>query len=182
MAVTFSFPTTVVFGPGTIRELPVRLASFGASRPLVVTDKGLLGTPAFAALERVSGGRWPVFSDVTPNPVEADVERAADAFRAGGCDSVVAFGGGSALDVGKIVRVRAAWPDVTLRNFAPPPGAPPLAPCVTVPTTAGTGSEVGRSSVVIVDGKKAVFFHPALLARLAVLDPELTAGLPPRLT
>ena len=182
MPVTFSFPTTVLFGPGTIRELPERLAALGARKPLVVTDPGLLGTPAFRALEALSGGKWPVFSGVTPNPVEQDVERSAEAFRANGCDAVVAFGGGSALDVGKVLRVRVSWPNVPVRNFKPPADAAPLAPCVTVPTTAGTGSEIGRSSVIMVDGKKAVVFHPALLAKLAILDPELTVGLPPKLT
>jgi alcohol dehydrogenase class IV len=182
MATTFSFPTAVVFGPGTVRELPQRLAGLGVSRPLVVTDKGLVDTPAFRTLQSVSGNRWPVFSGVTPNPTEQDVERSADAYRAGGCDSVVAFGGGSALDIGKLLRVRIAWPDASVRNFNVPMNRTGLAPCVTVPTTAGTGSEVGRSSVVILDGKKAVVFHPALLARLVILDPELTVGLPPRLT
>jgi alcohol dehydrogenase class IV len=182
MPVTFSFPTTVLFGPGAAAELPARVAAMRVRKPLVVTDPGLLPTPAFGTIEKLSGGRWPVFSGVTPNPVEGDVERAAEAFRRGGCDGVVAVGGGSALDVGKVLRVRVAWPDVSMRKFEAPPEPPALAPCVTVPTTAGTGSEVGRSSVVVVDGKKAVFFHPALLARLAVLDPELTVGLPPRLT
>jgi alcohol dehydrogenase class IV len=165
-----------------VRELPRRLADLGASKPLIVTDQGLVGTPAFQAIEAASGGRWPVFAGVTPNPTEQDVELAAQAFRAAACDAVVAVGGGSALDVGKILRVRISWPNVSLRQFGPPSDAVPLAPCVTVPTTAGTGSEVGRSSVVILERKKAVFFHPALLARLAVLDPELTVGLPPRLT
>jgi alcohol dehydrogenase class IV len=182
MAVTFSFPTAVLFGPGTIKELPQRLSAMGATKPLVVTDKGLLATPVFRTIEMLSGGKWPVFSGVTPNPVEDDVERAAEAFRQGGCDSVVAVGGGSALDVGKVVRVRVSWPDVPLRRFSPPANAAPLAPCVTIPTTAGTGSEIGRSSVIVVDGKKAVFFHPSLLAKLAILDPELTVGLPPKLT
>jgi alcohol dehydrogenase class IV len=184
MPVTFSFPTTVLFGPGTVKELPQRLAAMGATKPLVVTDKGLLGTPAFRAIEALSGGKWPVFSGVTPNPVGDDVERGAEAFRKGGCDSVVAVGGGSALDVGKVVRIRVAWPDVPLRGFNPPAKAAqvPLAPCVTIPTTAGTGSEIGRSSVIVFDGKKAVVFHPSLLAKLAILDPELTVGLPPKLT
>lgn len=182
MAATFSFPTTVRFGPGAVAELPQWLASMGVSRPLVVTDKGLIGTPALGAVQAQSGGRWPVFSGVTPNPVEADVEHAAEAFGAGGCDSVVAVGGGSALDVGKVVRVRVAWPDVPLRGFKAPANPAPLAPCVTIPTTAGTGSEIGRSSVIVVDGKKAVVFHPSLLARVAILDPELTVGLPPKLT
>ena len=182
MPVTFSFPTTVLFGPGTVKELPQRLAAMGVSRPLVVTDKGLVGTPAFEAIRAVSGGRWAVFSGVTPNPVEDDVERGAAAFREGRCDGVVAVGGGSALDVGKVVRIRVAWPDVSLRQFKAPANPPPLAPCVTVPTTAGTGSEIGRSSVIVFGGKKSVVFHPSLLARLAVLDPELTVGLPPKLT
>jgi alcohol dehydrogenase class IV len=182
MPVSFSFPTAVLFGPGTVRELPQRLAALGASKPLVVTDQGLVGTAAFRTIDGLSGGRWPVFSGVTPNPVEDDVERAAEAFRANGCDSVIAVGGGSALDVGKVVRVRVSWPDVPMRRFNPPANPAPLAPCITVPTTAGTGSEIGRSSVIVVDGKKAVFFHPALLAKLAILDPELTVGLPPKLT
>ena len=182
MPVTFSFPTTVLFGPGTVKELPARLAGIGASRPLVVTDKGLVGTPAFEAIRTVSGGNWAVFSGVTPNPVEEDVERAAGAYRDGRCDSVVAVGGGSALDVGKVVRVRVGWPNASLRHFKAPANPAPLAPCVTIPTTAGTGSEIGRSSVIVVGGKKSVVFHPSLLARLAILDPELTVGLPPKLT
>jgi alcohol dehydrogenase class IV len=147
-----------------------------------VTDQGLVGTAAFRRIEGLAGGRWPVFSSVTPNPVEQDVERAAEAFRAGGCDSIVAVGGGSALDVGKVVRMRISWPDVPMRPFIPPAKPAALAPCITVPTTAGTGSEVGRSSVIVIGGKKAVIFHPLLLARLAILDPELTVGLPPKLT
>ena len=182
MPVTFSFPTTVLFGAGAVGELPARLEAMRVSRPLVVTDPGLVSTPAFRKIEGLSQGRWPVFSGITPNPVEADVARASDAFRTHDCDAVVAVGGGSALDVGKLLRVWVAWPNVSARGFTAPADPPPLAPCVTVPTTAGTGSEVGRSSVVVVDGQKAVFFHPALLARLAILDPELTTGLPPKLT
>jgi alcohol dehydrogenase class IV len=182
MPVTFSFPTTILFGAGAVAELPARLAAMRVKRPLVVTDPGLRSTPAFRTIEGLAGGHWPIFSGVTPNPVERDVAHAADAFRGNECDGVVAVGGGSALDVGKLLRVWVAWPQASARSFAPPPDPPPLAPCVTIPTTAGTGSEVGRSSVVVVDGKKAVFFHPALLARLAVLDPELTTGLPPKLT
>src|SRR3954470_5562907 len=120
MSVTFSFPTPVLFAPGAVRELPQRLSAMGANKPLVVTDRGLLGTPAFATLEALSGKSWPVFADVTPNPTEQDVERSAEAFKAGGCDSVVAFGGGSALDVGKVLRIRVGWPDVSLRKFSPP--------------------------------------------------------------
>jgi 4-hydroxybutyrate dehydrogenase len=182
MPVIFSFPTTILFGAGAVRELPKRLAAIGSSKPLLVTDRGLVETAAFRAVESLSGGQWPVFAGVTPNPTEQDVEQAAQMFQSLGCDSVIALGGGSALDVGKVLRVRAQWPGVPLRRFDPPAGSPPLAPWVGIPTTAGTGSEVGRSSVVILDRKKAVIFHPSLLAKLVILDPELTAGLPPRLT
>ena len=182
MAVTFSFPTTVLFGAGTVRELPRRLAALGCSKPLLVTDRGLVETPAFRTVEAMSQGQWPVFAGVTPNPAEGDVELGAEMFRSLECDAVIALGGGSALDVGKVLRIRAQWPDVAFRKFDPPASPPPLAPCITIPTTAGTGSEVGRSSVVILDGRKAVIFHPALLARLVILDPELTVGLPPFIT
>ncbi|HZN65983.1 MAG TPA: iron-containing alcohol dehydrogenase [Tepidisphaeraceae bacterium] len=182
MAVTFSFPTTVLFGAGTVRELPRRLAALGCSKPLLVTDRGLVETPAFRTVEAMSQGQWPVYAGVTPNPAEGDVELGAEMFRSLECDAVIALGGGSALDVGKVLRIRAQWPDVAFRKFDPPASPPPLAPCITIPTTAGTGSEVGRSSVVILDGRKAVIFHPALLARLVILDPELTVGLPPKLT
>jgi alcohol dehydrogenase class IV len=154
----------------------------GISQPLVVTDRGLLATDAFRRFEAVTGGRWPVFSGVTSNPEEGDVEQAADAFRGGECDAVVAIGGGSALDVGKALRLRIKKPDVLLRQFDWRHDWAGLAPCIAIPTTAGTGSEVGRSSVVTIDGKKQVFFQPALLASLVILDPELTICLPPRLT
>lgn len=186
MLATFSFPTTVLFGAGAVRELPRRLEALRASRPLLVTDPGLLGTPAFEAVEEAveelaAGSQAAVFSGVTPNPVEKDVEGAAEAFRAGGCDAVVAVGGGSALDVGKIVRARVRHPDGPLAELAAAEWGP-LAPFVALPTTAGTGSEVGRSSVILVGGRKRVIFHPSLLASLVILDPGLTVGLPPKLT
>ncbi|MCS7049651.1 MAG: iron-containing alcohol dehydrogenase [Verrucomicrobiae bacterium] len=178
----FSFPTTVIFGAGRLAELPQRLHALGVRRPLVVTDPGLLKSEAYRVFERVKGTDWPVFSEVHPNPVEADVEAGARAYRVGQCDGVVALGGGSAMDVGKAIRLLIRRPEVPLSAFdfhADWSGLPPL---VTIPTTAGTGSEVGRSSVIIVGGEKRVIFHPALLASLAILDPELTLGLPATLT
>lgn len=179
---TFSFPTAIRFGAGAIRELPGHLARLGVANPLVVTDRGLLGTEAFGILKNALGKRGKIFADVAPNPVEENVAAAARAFVHAGCDGVVAFGGGSALDVGKGMRLLLKRPEQTLHDFDSEVDWSGLAPLVAVPTTAGTGSEVGRSAVIILAGTKRVFFHPALLAALVVLDPELTRELPPRLT
>lgn len=183
-AASFSFPTPTLFGPGAIAELPGRLAQMGVRRPLVVTDGGLLETRAFATLTKTLGPAAEIFSGVHPNPVEQDVVQAARAFREKACDAVVAFGGGSALDVGKACRLLIKRPDLALGQFNFNDDWIGLAPCVAVPTTAGTGSEVGRSSVITLEatGRKGVLFHPQLLARLVILDPELTVDLPPRLT
>jgi 4-hydroxybutyrate dehydrogenase len=182
MIANFSFPTRTRFGAGALRELPQHLDALGLRRPLVVTDPGLLATDAFKALQNVSGGKWAVFSGVHPNPIIEDVEAATAAYRDGKCDSVIAFGGGSALDVGKVIRMCIKRPDKPLIPFEYETDWSGLAPCVAIPTTAGTGSEVGRSSVIIKDGRKQVIFHPSLLASLVILDPELTLGLPPKLT
>src|SRR5262245_44773402 len=186
---TFSFPTTTRFGAGAVGELPQRLSTLGIRRPLVVTDSGLLGTDAFARLETVLGkseqGRsWFLFHGVHPNPIETDVSSTADAFVANQCDGIVAIGGGSALDVGKAARLLIKRPSLKLAEYRYEDDWSGLAPFVAIPTTAGTGSEVGRSSVVtlIATQRKAVFFHPELLAKLVILDPELTRGLPPKLT
>ena len=158
------------------------LAKLGSARPLVVTDPGLLKTPAFARLEPPLGGNVIAFADVHPNPVEADVEGAFHAYREKQCDAVIAFGGGSALDVGKAIRLRIKRPEKTLAEFDFDLDWSGLAPLIAIPTTAGTGSEVGRSSVIIMGNRKRVIFHPALLASLVVLDPEFTRELPPKLT
>jgi len=186
---TFSFPAPTLFGAGALSELPARLTRLGIQRPLVVTDPGLLTTDAFARLQQVLGsanqGRtWWVFSGVHANPVEQDVIDAARAGRDQACDGVIGFGGGSALDVGKAARLLVKRPDFPLADFYRQPDWAGLLPFVAIPTTAGTGSEVGRSSVVTVatTGRKAVLFHPELLARLVILDAELTRGLPPKLT
>src|SRR5882724_9415891 len=186
---TFSFPTATLFGPGTIAELPARLKQMGSRRPLVVTDSGLLQTRAFEILGRTLdntqlGKTWELFNGVHSNPIEEDVAAAARAFREGGCDSVVAFGGGSALDVGKACRLLVKRPDLKLSKFNFSDDWSGLARCVCVPTTAGTGSEVGRSSVITLTGtqRRSVIFLPRLLAKLVILDPELTVDLPPTLT
>jgi alcohol dehydrogenase class IV len=185
----FSFPTPILFGAGALSELPARLVRLGIRRPLVVTDQGLLTAPPFRMLEAVLGAsdreqQWFVYSGVHPNPVEEDVVGAAQAYRQHGCDGVIAFGGGSPLDAGKAARLLIKSPSLRLAEFdytADWSGLPAL---VCIPTTAGTGSEVGRSSVITPAGasSKKVIFHPELLAKLVILDPELTRDLPPKLT
>lgn len=187
---TFSFPTLTRFGCGTIRELSERLVQLGVRRPLVVTDPGLVNTEAFHNLEAVLGPDranrdWFLFSQVHPNPVEEDVRQAARVMRENACDGVIAIGGGSPLDAGKAARLLSKHPGFPLEKFYEQPADwTGLAPLVAIPTTAGTGSEVGRSSVITLDAthRKAVLFHPELLAKLVILDPELTRGLPAGLT
>src|SRR5580658_4719565 len=179
---TFSFPTKILFGAGALASLPSMLVELKIRRPLIVTDPGILPTSAFARLQEISGAKWPVFSEVHPNPTAPDVEGAARAFRQGKCDAVLAFGGGSPLDAGKAVRLRIKRPKLSLGQFDFALDWSGLAPFIAIPTTAGTGSEVGRSSVITMDGRKRVLFHPALLAAFVILDPALTADLPAGLT
>lgn len=179
---TFSFPTRILSGEGALAELPAELVRAGVRRPLVVTDPGLLPTPALALLREALGEAPAIFSGVHPNPVEADVTAGAEAYRAADCDGVIGFGGGSALDVAKIVRAAVVGSGAAWAELAWDRPAGELPPFVAIPTTAGTGSEVGRSSVIIFGQTKRVIFHPALLARVVLLDPRVTAGLPPKLT
>lgn len=185
----FSFPTTTLFGPGVLSELPERVRKLGIRRPLVVTNPGLLQTEAFHALAGALGKdtqqkSWFVYSGVHANPVENDVREAAALFQHHACDSVIALGGGSPLDVGKAARLLAKRPGFKLERFYDEADWSGLAPFIAIPTTAGTGSEVGRSSVITLETtqRKAVLFHPELLAKLVILDPQLTVSLPAKLT
>jgi 4-hydroxybutyrate dehydrogenase len=187
--VTFSFPTPTIFGPGALKELPARLPKLGIRRPLVVTDAGLTGTDAFRSLVRTlgeagQGKEWFLYSGVHPNPIESDVREPAEICRGQRCDGVIAIGGGSPLDAGKAARLLVKRTGSDFAKFYDEPDWSGLLPFVAIPTTAGTGSEVGRSSVITLDAtkRKSVIFHPELLARLVILDPELTVGLPPKLT
>lgn len=187
--ITFSFPTPTLYGAGAISQLSSRCGALGISRPLIVTDAGVLRTDAFSRVaSSLNPSRkdadWFVYAGVHPNPVEEDVRQAAVAFREHGCDGVIALGGGSPLDVGKAARLLVRRPGYELAKFYAEPDWSDLAPLIAIPTTAGTGSEVGRSSVITLEAtrRKSVLFHPALLARLVILDAELTAGLPPSLT
>jgi len=181
----------MIFGPGAIRTLPECLEETGIKKPLLVTDPGILKADVFAKVDAVlkeKNWTYSLFSDVHPNPVEEDVESAGKRYHAEKCDGVIGLGGGSAIDVAKAVAVRVAH-DGPLTGFEAQVGGykritGPLAPIVAVPTTAGTGSEVGRSSVIMIPalGRKIIIFSPLLLPRRAILDPELTVGLPPHLT
>ncbi|HAV64731.1 MAG TPA: alcohol dehydrogenase [Verrucomicrobiales bacterium] len=186
---TFAFPTTSRFGAGVTTELPEHLNKLGIRRPLVVTDPGLVPTDAFRRLESALGEdgrgvRWHLYAGVHPNPIEADVREPAELFRREQCDGVIAIGGGSALDAGKAARLLVKRPGFDLAKFYDEKDWSGLAPFIAIPTTAGTGSEMGRSSVITLDAtrRKAVLFHPELMAKLVLLDPELTIGLPPKLT
>ncbi len=184
-----SFPTRIVYGKGSIQELPGELKRAGASRPLLVTDKGILqaGLLRFIApLLEQAGIRAQVFSEFEPNPTDRDAIRGIEAYRAAKADSVLGVGGGASLDMAKAVALLVSH-DPPLAQYddarggdAKITGAVP--PIVQVPTTAGTGSEVGRSTVLVIDGTKTVIFSPSLMARAAILDPELTVGLPPFIT
>ncbi|MDJ0885570.1 MAG: iron-containing alcohol dehydrogenase [Desulfobacterales bacterium] len=188
----WNYPTAIRFGAGRIRELPDACRELGVARPLLVTDPGLAALPMIAAAVarcRDAGLGCEVFSEVQGNPVVANVDAGVAAFRAGGHDGVVAFGGGSALDVGKAValmvgQTRPIWDFEDREDWYTRVNVEGMAPVVAVPTTAGTGSEVGRAAVITDerDHTKKIIFHPRMLPSLVIADPELTLGLPAGIT
>ena len=189
MASVMSFPTRIVYGKGSIKELPSELKRFGASKPLLVTDKGILqaGLLRFVApLLEQAGIKAQVFTDFAANPTDADAIRGVEAYRAARADSVLGVGGGASLDMAKAIALLVNHePPLSQYDDAKGGDAKITArvpPIIQVPTTAGTGSEVGRSTVLVIDGTKVVIFSPYLMAKVAILDPELTVGLPPFIT
>lgn len=186
--VNWSYPTSVRFGPGRVAELPDACAVAEIEKPLFVTDTGLADLPitrnALALLEAAG-----FFSDVKANPTGANVAAGVAAFKAGGHDGVVAFGGGSALDVGKCIafmagQTRPIWDFEDIGELWKQADARAIAPVVAVPTTAGTGSEVGRAAVITntETHTKKVIFHPKMLPMIVIADPQLTLAVPPRIT
>jgi 4-hydroxybutyrate dehydrogenase len=179
--------TAVEFEPGAVRTLPDALAGLGMKRPLLVSDRGLAATGLIDRIAGLCPSGAPQFLDVPPNPTEAAVEAALTAYRYGGCDGVVAIGGGSPIDLAKGVALLAAH-DGPLERYAAILGGLPLigpgvAPVIAIPTTAGTGAEVGRAALLTLnDGRKLGFIGPHLIPRRAICDPELTLGLPAGLT
>ncbi|WP_376871545.1 iron-containing alcohol dehydrogenase [Albirhodobacter sp. R86504] len=192
LTANWSYPTAVKFGAGRISELAEHCKSTGISRPLLVTDKALATLPitkaALDALDAAGLGRA-VFSEVDPNPNEINLEAGIAAYLAGGHDGVVCFGGGSALDLGKLVALMchqtvSIWDLEDIGDWYTRADADKIAPIIAVPTTAGTGSEVGRAGVLTnsVTHKKKIIFHPKLLPTVTICDPELTVGMPAFIT
>jgi alcohol dehydrogenase len=188
----WNYPTAVRFGPGRIAELAEACAAAGIKKPLLVTDPGLSGLSMIAdaiAHCRSSGLTVAVFDNVQPNPVERNVTDGVTAYRAGEHDGVIAFGGGSALDCGKVIafmagQTRRMWDFEDIGDWWTRANAEAIAPIVAVPTTAGTGSEVGRAGVITDEAThtKKIIFHPRMMPKIVICDPELTVGLSPRLT
>ncbi|RME16646.1 MAG: iron-containing alcohol dehydrogenase [Alphaproteobacteria bacterium] len=188
----WSYPTAIRFGAGRIAEIADACRAAGITRPLLVTDRGLAGMEITARtldlLDEGGLGRA-MFAEVDPNPTDVNLEAGLEAYRAGGHDGVIAFGGGSGLDLGKMVafmsgQTRPLWDFEDIGDWwtrADPDG---IAPIVAVPTTAGTGSEVGRASVITNSEThvKKIIFHPKVMPRVVIADPELTVGMPPVIT
>ena len=184
----WNYPTRIWAGPGRIADLPAACADLGMRRPLLVTDRGLAGhamvRAAVAALPNAA-----LFSEVKGNPTSGNVEAGLAAYRAGGHDGVVAFGGGSGIDAAKVIafmsgQTRPLWDFEDVGDWwtrADPAG---IAPVVAVPTTAGTGSEVGRAGVILNEAthQKKIIFHPRMMPGIVISDPELTVGLPAHIT
>ena len=188
----WNYPTLIRFGAGRISELPEACRTLGMQRPLIVTDPGLAKLAMIGnALSSLatSGLEAAVFSDIQGNPVEANVNQGVAVFRKGAHDGVIAFGGGSALDVGKSIalmsgQTRPIFDFEDREDWFTRVDVKGMAPVVAVPTTAGTGSEVGRASVItdIADHTKKIIFHPKMMPDIVIEDPELTVGLPPQVT
>jgi alcohol dehydrogenase len=188
----WNYPTAIRFGAGRIAELPEVLRANGITKPLFVTDAGLVNLPVTQntlKLLREAGFEVGVFADVKPNPIAANVEAGIAQLRAGGHDGVIAFGGGSGLDVGKVIafmagQTRPMWDFEDVGDWwtrADPKG---ILPIIAVPTTAGTGSEVGRAGVITDETThtKKVIFHPLMMPKVVIADPELTVGMPSFIT
>lgn len=192
LTANWSYPTAIRFGAGRIAELPEACAAAGITKPLLVTDRGLAPLPvtqsALDILDAAGLGRA-LFAEVDPNPNEVNLAAGVEAFRSGGHDGVVAFGGGSGLDLGKLVafmagQTRPVWDFEDIGDWWTRADADAIAPIVAVPTTAGTGSEVGRAGVLTNSEThvKKIIFHPRVLPAQVICDPELTTGMPKAIT
>ncbi|MCC5986839.1 MAG: iron-containing alcohol dehydrogenase [Pararhodobacter sp.] len=189
---SWSYPTAVKFGAGRIAELAEHCRSAGITRPLLVTDRGLAGLPvtarALGVLEGAGLGRA-LFAEVDANPTEANMQAGLAVYRAGGHDGVIGFGGGSALDLAKMIALMvdqpvSVWELEDIGDWWTRANPDTIAPVIAVPTTAGTGSEVGRAGV-LTDSRthrKVIVFHPRLMPVITICDPELTVGMPPAIT
>lgn len=192
LTANWSYPTAVRFGAGRISEIAEACKAAGITRPLLVTDRGLAAmeiTIHTLSLLKAAGLGGEIFADVDPNPSDTNAMEGLKVYRAGGFDGVVAFGGGSGLDLGKVIafmagQTRPLWDFEDVGDWwtrADPAGIHPI---VAVPTTAGTGSEVGRASLITntEQREKKIIFHPLMLPKVVICDPELTVGMPKFIT
>ncbi|WP_421999987.1 iron-containing alcohol dehydrogenase [Reyranella sp.] len=188
----WNYPTAIRFGDGRVRELADACKAVGLRRPLIVTDPGLAKLPMIADAMlglRKAGIEVALFSEVKPNPVAGNVEAGIRLLRAGKHDGVIAWGGGSGIDTGKAIafmagQTRPLWDFEDIGDWWTRANPAGIYPIIAVPTTAGTGSETGRASVITNEEThtKKVIFHPKMMPSIVIADPELTVGLPPKLT
>ncbi|UZE96622.1 iron-containing alcohol dehydrogenase [Alkalimarinus alittae] len=188
----WNYPTTIRMGSGRLSELPFVCKSLGIRNPLLVTDAGLVAQPFVVramAYVQAEGSNIGLFSDIKPNPTGANIEAGVATYKAGNHDGVIALGGGSALDAGKAIALMSgqthsiwALEDVGTNWLRADPDG--IAPIVAIPTTSGTGSEVGRASVILDEENhvKKIIFHPKMMPQVVLADPELVVGLPAHLT
>ncbi len=184
----FNFPTVLLFGENSVRKLPSEIKKKNLSRLLLVTDLGLVKIGlADTVRKKLASEKLDIkiFDSVHPNPLEEDVILGVEVYKSGDYEGIIALGGGSAMDVAKTIRFMAVH-EPPLSQYDDAIGGDakivnPMPPLFAIPTTAGTGSEVGRSSVITIKetGRKTIFFHPGLIPDIAVLDPTLTIELPP---
>ena len=189
--IQYNFPTVLFYGANSLQELAKVVKSKGLNNLLMITDPGLVSVGLAKQTQKIitkSKLKIDIFDGVNPNPVEDNVTKGVKKYQSGKYDGIIALGGGSAMDVAKTIRFMAVH-DPPLAQYDDAFGGEekivnPLPPLYAIPTTAGTGSEVGRSSVITLKetGKKTIFFHPDLIPDIAVLDPTLTTGLPPHIT
>ena len=188
LTANWSYPTAIRFGAGRISDLTEACATAGVKNPLLVTDKGLADLPITQStldIMAAAGLGRAMFSQVDPNPNEINVAAGLEVYRAGQHDGVVAFGGGSGLDLGKMLafmrgQTRTLWDFEDIGDWWTRADANAIDPIIAVPTTAGTGSEVGRASVITNSqtAEKKIIFHPKILPSVVICDPELTVGMP----
>lgn len=188
----WSYPNAIRFGAGRITEIADACEVAGITKPLLITDRGLASNPiTMAALEHLenAGVEANCFSDVDMNPTDINSNAGVEVYREGGFDGVIAFGGGSGLDLGKTIafmagQTRPLWDFEDIDDWWTRANTDAIAPVVAVPTTAGTGSEVGRASVITnsTTREKKIIFHPKMLPSVVIADPELTVGMPQAIT
>ncbi|MCO4824411.1 MAG: iron-containing alcohol dehydrogenase [Amylibacter sp.] len=192
LTANWSFPTPIRFGAGRISELGEACRATNMKRPLLVTDRGLANLPitakALVVLEE-AGFERAIFSEVDPNPNEQNLAVGLKAYAEGNHDGVIAFGGGSGIDLAKMIafmcgQTRPVWDFEDVDDWWTRADADKIAPIIAVPTTAGTGSEVGRASVLTNSEthQKKIIFHPKVMPSIVISDPELTIGMPPMIT